>query len=156
MGANGLVQFRKGKRLSNISILVVTDNNEVDVVAYYYSQRKSFKYLAEKEIQEIPVGSSVHYVESSLIHITSVLIVTTLCFSFLTLVLILYVCFRSEKEIKATSVTVSLCMFTGCYLLLLHVYLLLIAYQPVQMLLSLQTSSAMGWHGPAELACLLL
>lgn len=55
---------------------------------------------------------------------------TAFCFAFVTVILILYICFRNEQEVKATSVTVSLCMFVGCYLLLLHVFLLLIAYEP--------------------------
>ena len=44
---------------------------------------------------------------------------------------VVYVCFHKEPEIKATSVTVSLCMFLGCYLLLLFLPVLLIQSQPV-------------------------
>ncbi|MCG8625846.1 MAG: hypothetical protein MJE68_28100, partial [Proteobacteria bacterium] len=43
---------------------------------------------------------------------------------FTTLVLVLYIYFRKEPEIRATSFTLSLLMFAGCYLNLLYLYLL--------------------------------
>ena len=47
-------------------------------------------------------------------------------FFFVTIVLILYIYFRKEPEIRATSVTVSLCMFLGCYILISYFPLLVI------------------------------
>ena len=44
---------------------------------------------------------------------------------FVTLTLLLYIFFRNEPEIKATSFTLSLLMFTGCYLNLVYLSLLL-------------------------------
>ena len=43
---------------------------------------------------------------------------------FVTLTLLLYICFRKEPEIKATSFTISLFLFTGCYINLLYMILL--------------------------------
>ena len=37
---------------------------------------------------------------------------------FVSIILFLYIFFREEQEIKATSFTISLCIFLGCYLLL--------------------------------------
>ena len=49
---------------------------------------------------------------------------------FVTAVLILYLYFRNEPEVKATSSTVSLGMFVGCYLMLSFVPLLLVESNP--------------------------
>ena len=50
---------------------------------------------------------------------TSVVITTSLLtFLFVTLIFALYVYFRKEPEIKATSVSVSISMFAGCYMLI--------------------------------------
>ena len=46
--------------------------------------------------------------------------------SFVTLTLTLYICFRKQPEIKATSFTISLFLFAGCYFNLL--YLMLLVY----------------------------
>ena len=40
------------------------------------------------------------------------------CFLFTTVVLIVFIAFRNEQEVKATSAWLSLCMFLGCYLIL--------------------------------------
>ena len=45
---------------------------------------------------------------------------------FVTLTLLLYLCFRKEPEVKATSFTISLFLFAGCYFNLL--YIILIVY----------------------------
>ena len=50
--------------------------------------------------------------------------------TFITIIFIAYVYFRNEPEIKATSFSVSLCMFLGYYLMLLFVPFLLMESQP--------------------------
>ena len=59
------------------------------------------------------------------VHQTLVMLVFAFSFIFITTVFILYIIFRKEKEIKATSVTISMCMFLGCYILVLYLPLLL-------------------------------
>ena len=50
------------------------------------------------------------YGESSRSEVVSVMIVFTLSFIFVSVILILFILFRKEKEIKATSFAISLCM----------------------------------------------
>jgi hypothetical protein len=49
---------------------------------------------------------------------------TTLCFILCTILLVLFICFRKEPAIKATSVSLSILIFIGCYLILLYLYIL--------------------------------
>lgn len=94
-----------------------------------------------------PTSKKVTFIEGSVAHILIVAIVTSLNFTFVTVVLVLYAWFRHDPEVKTTSTTVSFCMFTGCYVLLLHVFLLLIAYEPA-MKVALQadiTCNMLAW-----------
>ena len=45
-------------------------------------------------------------------------VLTGCCFLFTTVVLLVFIAFRNEQEVKATSAWLSLCMFLGCYLIL--------------------------------------
>ena len=111
-----------------------------------------FKIFHIRMLRQVLV-STVHYANSSIIatsfNATTILeeapsgklpimtetppLVYTVVFGFLialttiftTLVLVLYIYFRKEPEIKATSFTLSLLMFAGCYLNLLYLCLLL-------------------------------
>ena len=110
-----------------------------------------FKIFHIRMLRQVLV-STVHYANSSIIansfNATTILekapsgklpimtetppLVYTAVFGFLialttvftTLVLVLYIYFRKEPEIRATSFTLSLLMFAGCYLNLLYLYLL--------------------------------
>ena len=53
-------------------------------------------------------------------------LLSLLFFVFVTTVFVLYIYFCKEPEIRATSVTVSLSMFLGCYILMLYLPLLAI------------------------------
>jgi hypothetical protein len=52
-------------------------------------------------------------------------------FVFLTIMLICYVYFRNEPEVKSTSFTLSLLIFLGCYLNLIFSLLLLYFHQTI-------------------------
>ena len=90
----------------------------------------------------------------------------TLMTIFVTLTLVLYIYFHKEPEIKATSFTLSLLMFAGCYLNLLYLSLLFYSNQKVYSIdivrdnalcLSLQwLSAAPGISLPLMLATLLM
>ena len=93
----------------------------------------------------------------------SLIIVLT---TFVTLVLFLYIYFRKEPEIKATSFTVTLLLFTGCYFNLLYMILLVFFDNPAFNALSpqhqnaicnlLQWFSGIGISFPLMLATLLV
>jgi uncharacterized protein with PQ loop repeat len=48
----------------------------------------------------------------------------SVCFTLCTIMLVLFICFRKEPAVKATSVSLSILIFIGCYILVLHTYLL--------------------------------
>ena len=84
---------------------------------------------------------------------------------FVTFTLVLYVHFRKEPEVKATSFTLSLLIYFGCYLNLLYLSLLLYAYHTLDTIdtardnalcLSLQWLSGPGVPLPLMLATLLV
>lgn len=46
------------------------------------------------------------------------------CFIVVTLTLVLYVCLRNEKTVKASSVSLSILIFIGCYLILVYLFII--------------------------------
>ena len=89
----------------------------------------------------------------------------TLMIMFVTLILVLYVYFCKEPEVKATSFTLSLLMFVGCYLNLLYLSLLFYANHKLDSVnisrdnavcLAIQWLSGPGISLPLMLATLLV
>ena len=80
-----------------------------------------------------------------------------LCFLFNTILLILYIYFRNEPDIKSTSVTVTMLLFAGCYFFIIFafVYVLFIVYR-VDFCLLLTWMSAEGLSMPLILATILV
>ncbi len=127
-GLTGLVKFRNGNRLNNISIVQAINGSRKEI-ARYNSESQQLMLISEFDVG--PRGSIlVVYNQSTVLHSVLVVTMTFLCFVLVTVTLILYVFFRKEKEIKATSVTVSMSMFLGCYLMLLYIPLLLVKSYP--------------------------
>ena len=54
------------------------------------------------------------------------LILPILCCVFNTVLLVLFFCFRNEPDVKSTTVSLSLLIFIGCYLLLVYIIVLLV------------------------------
>ena len=127
-GATGLIKFRNGRRLTIISVVQVVNNRELE----FFSYDPEFKNLTTVSnilaLGNGPRGSQliIYDTLSSRLRITLVVIIFTLCLVFISTILFLFIIFRKEQEIKATSFAVSLCMFLGCYLLLLQTPALLI------------------------------
>ena len=112
VGPSGLVKFRNGRRLNNISIVQVVNNTELEIAVY------------KSEFQEVSIFTPLTLLApvkqySYLITFLMILLCTFICTIVVTAIMLMFLCFRKEKEVKATSFTVSLCMFLGCYLLLL-------------------------------------
>ena len=143
VGSTGLQRFKNGNRLSNISISKITNKTAIKV-ASYNSESRLLKFLTNESVTTSAKrsGGNIIFIEGSTAHILTVATFTTLSFTFVTVMLVLYVCFHHHPEIKATSITVSFCMFAGCYIPILHVFLLLIAYEP-----------AMDVALPADVTC---
>ena len=122
-GANGLVRFRNGNRLNNISFVQIVNGFKTEI-ARYNSEFQEITILSK--IRAAPSGSRI--IVQDTIPVWMIILISILsfiAFSFITIILVLYIYFRKEKEVKSTSVTVSISMFIGCYGLLLTVPLLL-------------------------------
>jgi hypothetical protein len=136
LGEENPVDIRDNKRLTNISFAQVFNGHRQEV-ARYHSESQHLVLFPNTSLTSdvVPRGSTlvVEYVPS-VAHNTFVMLSIVSCSTLVSVVFILYVCFHKEPEIKATSVAVSLCMFLGCYLLLLFLPVLLIDAQPVSRL----------------------
>ena len=129
-GVTGLVKIRDGKRIYNISIVQAFGNIHV---AYYDPESEQLVVLYDiLGTGDSPQGSTsivITYTTSVVTVVVSMLgfIISII---FVSAVLILYLYFRNEPEVKATSITVSLGMFVGCYLMLSFVPFLLLDLNP--------------------------
>ena len=134
-GSTGLIKFREGRRLYNISIIQIQNSSQAEL-ARYDSDSKLLKIVNTSFLSnDLPRGSILMVHErSSVIHISLVLTIFTVCITFVTVCFILFLYFHNEPEIKATSFSLSICMYLGCYLMLLFIPLLLIEVQPLDVL----------------------
>ena len=122
-GISGQVQIREGKRLSNISIIHIQNYSDYEI-GYYVT--------ASKELHTLEDNIPFKVARDNLINVYNYLTIIfklsifAVCIGIVTVTLILYAYFHNEPEIKATSVTLSMCMFLGCYISLLFIPLLFI------------------------------
>ena len=120
--------FREGRRLFNISFLQVSNGSTWELALY---DPDIGELTVTHNISSRPEGITlVVYPSRPEYHVFTVLTVFTLSCIFLSVVLLLYLYFRKEPEIRATSVTVSLCMFLGSYLMLLNIPIQLAEVHP--------------------------
>ena len=99
--------------------------NGSDVVLGIYANNTLV--LMKDFVEDFP-PSDLEYVYPPYIPLWLSLLEVTLLTVFITVVLALYIFFRKEPEIRATSTSLSLIMFLGCYLLAL--YLAMLALSP--------------------------
>ena len=80
-----------------------------------------------------------------------------LSFLFNTVLLVLYIVFRKEKSVKSTSVSLSMLLFTGCYLMAIFVILdILFDVYRIDQCMLLYALSTLGLSMPLIFAVLLL
>ena len=146
IGTTGSVSFSNGLRLSNISVVQAFADTVFEVASYDSDTKQLATNSTFLASHTGPRGGKlVVFDENTTAEIVVISLASILCFAFVTVVLVLFVVFRKEKEIKAASFSVSLCMFAGCYLLL--------AYTPV-LLVEAQRASRVAI--PADLSCNIL
>ena len=123
-------KFREGQHLINVSIVQIQDGRDT-VVATYISDLQELKFTYAHLVgDKIPYGRlRIIKYGSSMLEDILLLTIFGLSFVFITVNLILYLIFRKEPEVKATSVSVSMCMFLGSYLLVFFPPLLLLQVQ---------------------------
>ena len=129
-GISGQVQIREGKRLSNISIIHIQNYSDYEI-GYYDTASKKL-YTLEDNILFKVVNTPRDNVVTGITDLDFIIVLSifTVCIGIVTVTLILYTYFHNEPEIKATSVTLSMFMFLGCYISLLFIPLLYIEGQP--------------------------
>jgi hypothetical protein len=124
-------KFRKGKNLINISIIQIQDGRDV-VIGMYNSEHRELNFSRNDfSGDEVPLGKfTVVNGRGSKLETVMSLTFFLLSLVFITVNLILYFVFRKEAEVRATSFSVSMCMFLGCYLLVLFLPALLYQGEP--------------------------
>ena len=125
---NKQVQFREGKQLFNVSIIQIdtsmsiSDHHEVGL--YITEAQQLNVFVSFSETSDKPRGTIlelyIHYDDYYTLRIGLVMCLFFTLLTFVTIVFVLYIYFRKEPEIKATSVTVSMAMFLGCFILISH------------------------------------
>ena len=131
LGVSGQVNYRRGKQLNNISIAQAENSSwsrkEIafyDVALQQLNVTDSFLGIGDKPRGTILIKS--YHDHNEILHITLIILIFLSLFAFITTVFTLYIYFRKEPEIKATSVTISMCMFLACYILISYLPLLVI------------------------------
>ena len=131
-GISGQVQIREGKRLSNISIIHIQNYSNYEI-GYYDTASKELYIILEDKLFNVATNPrdtvlSVLTVYDGITDLNVIFILSIFAVSIVTVtvILVLYLYFHKEPEIKATSVTLSMCMFLGCYISLLFIPLLVI------------------------------
>lgn len=145
-GRTGHVQFTNGNRLNNISFVQMMNGSE-SVIGEYVSDTDELMLSSKFLNHDKPRGSIlIIRGENTIQHTISFAIIILLCLAFVTVILILYILFRNEPEIKATSVPISLSMFLGCYLQLLFVPILLVKAYPDSRVAVPHSDSLAWWN----------
>ena len=133
-GISGQVQIREGKRLSNISIIHIQNYSNYEI-GYYDTASKELYILEDNHfniatnLRDNVLSVLTVYDGITDLNVIFILSIFAVCIVTVTVTLVLYLYFRKEPEIKATSVTLSMFMFSGCYISLLFIPLLLIEGQ---------------------------
>ena len=85
-------------------------------------------YESESQsLSNVTVAVSIdHHKLSAPLPLHYLMILPTLCFVFNTLLLVSFFCFRNAPDVKSTTVSLSLLMFIGCYLLVIYIVVLLV------------------------------
>ena len=124
-GHNDYIKLKDGKRIFNVTVQFF--NGSGQEIANYNPDTQQLSVFNNITTGTRPQGN-IEVVTFTLPLKFTILnpVITSLCFLYITAVFVLYLYFYKEPEIRATSVSVSLCMFTGCYLLLILNILLLV------------------------------
>ena len=134
-GKTGMVKLDYwGRRLKNSTLIQIKNHSKVKIGHYDTNSMELILYDEFLSSGNIPKGMTVIIDgKSSTAHIAIIFLIFTSCFIFLFVVMILFICFRKAPEVKATSITLSMCMFLGCFILLFFVPILHLEEQPVDL-----------------------
>ena len=100
----------------DIQLSIASTHNQI--VGYFHPWTNNFSINVTFSIPGLGPNITYTYIffPPSLTYFT--LAVTGICYLFTTIVLLLFIYYRNQPEIKATSVWLSLCIFLGCYFII--------------------------------------
>lgn len=120
-GATGLLTFshNEGSAALQVSIDILQFRSSQYVQIGSYNVTNNHLNLNATVLDKLPSGK-LNRVYVLYTDWQAALLVTlvALCFCYTTMSLFLFVCYRNQPEIKATSRALSICLFIGCYVLL--------------------------------------
>ena len=120
-GRNGRVRIGAYPSRENNSLQIVQIQSAIyEEIGIYETQSQKLN-LNVNRLGKVPTAFPIHTVYDICPQPLTVTlsVITVICFLFTTIVLILFIRYKNEPEVKATSVWLSLCMFVGCYFLLM-------------------------------------
>ena len=163
-GASGHVQFNANSgRLTGVDIAQVRDGATVHE-GFYHPVWKNITFTGNMQNGPLPSSKRVIITDRASPLYTSFLsMCLALCVVFVTFILVLYIYYHKEPEIKSTSSTLSLLMFLGCYIILFYLLLAAIYTQslvsstsPFNICMALAWLNISGVSVPLILATLLV
>ena len=91
VGCSGLVKFRNGRRLNNISFVQVIKNTELEIAVY------------KSEFQEVSVFTPTTLLvpvklQAYDVYLIITLLIIIICITVVTTIMFMFLCFRNEKE----------------------------------------------------------
>ena len=117
-GASGWIEFNQYRSVSNSIFVYLLANTDYKRIGIYYSFN-SLDFHLDINFSDLPSDTVPRVYEYILIPLPVAIVLYILTggvIIFTTIQLILYLCYRRHKVIKATSPLLSLLMFAGCYL----------------------------------------
>ena len=160
-GIMGSIQFNSTSEIrTGIDILRVQNGSTVHE-GYYNPVWQNITFTGSLFLP--PDECKVKTDKASLIYTAVLSLFVLVCTILLTIIIILYIHYRKEPEIKSTSVTLSLLMFIGCYMILVYLLLAIIYTQslvpsisPFNICTAIVWLSIIGISLPLILATLLV
>ena len=117
-GSTGRITFTDNQVARNVRITQVKNYTEI-LQAYFYRNSSTLQSYFHGTVPD----DDIPRIRRSQIPLWFAVLEITICFIIVTIILILYLYYRNTAEIKATSVTLSILIFIGCYLLLAYLTL---------------------------------
>ena len=146
-GTIGRINFRQNAEArTGVDILQVRNSSAV-YIGHYNPSWKNISFT--DSLLNNPVPSDGHTIlsdKASLLYTSFLSLLVVICTILVTLILMLFIQYRKEPEIKSTSVTLSLLMFIGCYIILVYLLLAILYTQSLVPSTSLfNICTALGW-----------
>ena len=111
---------------------IVQVNSSMPIIIGWYDSKLGSLTIQNRKLLENDIPSGIRYPFPSVINLTVFYITLTVCFLLVTIDLLLFIYFRKEPEIKATSFSVTIFIFLSCYILIVYLILLALEEQVVK------------------------